>query len=201
MSVTSIKSKLFKAVSASTTAVAPAQQLSGAGDLNLTSVGVNDGSNLATTVSLTSAANLSAINFTITGTDESGAVVSEVKAGPNANTVETTQTYQTVTSISANAAVGSDVSAGFSATSTSKGVLFNGATRVRGLQALSKNAAGVFTIKDGSQTGTALLSIDTAADNPSVQIEPYIPDEGILFRNGAYVEITPLTSLTVFFDG
>lgn len=50
-------------------------------------------------VGLTSAGNLSAVNFTITGTDDQGRVISQTIAGPNANTVQTTLNYLTVTSI------------------------------------------------------------------------------------------------------
>lgn len=53
-------------------------------------------------IGLTSAGNLSAINFTITGTDDQGRVISQTIAGPNANTVNTTLNYRTVTSIVPN---------------------------------------------------------------------------------------------------
>jgi len=48
-------------------------------------------------VSLQSAANLSAISVTITGTDANDNVISETRAGPNANTVLTTKYFKTVT--------------------------------------------------------------------------------------------------------
>ena len=54
MSITPINSKLFKAVAASTTAIAAAQTLGGAGNMTLTGSSVNDGSNMDTTVTLTS---------------------------------------------------------------------------------------------------------------------------------------------------
>jgi len=44
-------------------------------------------------LTLTSASNLSGINFVFTGTDASGNVVTETLAGPNANTVTTTNQY------------------------------------------------------------------------------------------------------------
>ena len=77
MSVTPINSKLFKAVSASTTAIAIAQTLGGAGNLNLTSSSVSDGSNMDTTVTLTSTGNISGVTFTVTGTDASGSTITE----------------------------------------------------------------------------------------------------------------------------
>ena len=44
MSSTSIQAKMFKAVSASTTAIAGVQSQSGAADMTLTGTAVNDGS-------------------------------------------------------------------------------------------------------------------------------------------------------------
>ena len=56
-------------------------------------------------VTLTSANNLSAVTFTITGTDSGGNVVSETIAGPNASTVTSAKSYSTITSIRTNGAV------------------------------------------------------------------------------------------------
>ena len=69
---TDIKAKTFVPQSASTTAIAAAQTLGGAGNMNLTGSSVNDGSNMATTVTLTSTGNISGVTFTVTGTDASG---------------------------------------------------------------------------------------------------------------------------------
>ena len=56
------------------------------------------------TVSLTSADDLHLVNVTITGTYR-GAVVTETRVGPNANTVYTTQLFDTVTAVSVSAPV------------------------------------------------------------------------------------------------
>jgi hypothetical protein len=72
MSVTPINSKLFKAVAADTAAIAALQTLGGAGNMTLTGSSVNDGSNMDTTVTLTSTGNISGVTFTVTGTDASG---------------------------------------------------------------------------------------------------------------------------------
>lgn len=66
-------------------------------------------------VQLTSGANLSAINFTITGTDRNGNVISEVLAGPNVATVTSKYVYGSIVSILPSATIGaSTVSAGYS---------------------------------------------------------------------------------------
>jgi hypothetical protein len=67
---------------------------------------------IAAPITLTSVGNLSAINFTITGTTSQGLVQTEVLAGPNVNTVVSVNSYATVTTITANAAVGTAVLVG-----------------------------------------------------------------------------------------
>ena len=200
MSVTPINSKLFKAVSASTTAIAIAQTLGGAGNMTLTGSSVSDGSNMDTTVTLTSTGNISGVNFTITGTDASGSAASQTIAGPNNNTVTSTQKFLTVTQISTNGAVATNTSAGFTATSGTAGIVFAGGTRVRGLHGVSSSTAGALIIRNGSQSGTKLLEIDTPA--AAGQVDPYIPDEGVRFKDGAYIDIgAGYDSVSIFFDG
>lgn len=87
-----------------------ANDLTGAGPWssgNFVTTTIPDG--LAHQLSLTSAANLSAINITLTGTDADGKVISETIAGPNANTVETTKFFKTLTAVSASATLGANV--------------------------------------------------------------------------------------------
>jgi len=65
-------------------------------------------------VTLTSAADLSAITFTIVGLDRwGGNVITEQIVGPNANTVTGRKIYQRITSITPSATSGSNVSAGY----------------------------------------------------------------------------------------
>ena len=200
MSVTPINSKLFKAVAASTTAIAAAQQLGGAGNMTLTGSSVNDGSNMDTTVTLTSTGNISGVTFTVTGTDASGSTITEDITGPNSNTVTGSTKFLTVTQIAADAAVGTDTSAGFSATTGTAGIVFAGGTRVRGLHGVSSSTAGALIIRNGSQSGTKLLEIDTPA--AAGQVDPYIPDEGVRFKDGAYIDIgAGYDSVSIFFDG
>ncbi len=96
--------------------IAEDQQLAAAGDLTLDGVLVDFAgvAQLGTQrqVEFESAGNLSAINFTVTGTDDSGGIVRETIAGPNAGTVATELNFSTVTQIAADAAVGTDVEVG-----------------------------------------------------------------------------------------
>lgn len=81
-----------------------AAALTGAGPFVPTAPGAAD--NLGHQVSLQSAANLSAINVTVTGTDANDNVISEVHAGPNANTVLSVKYFKTVTAISVSSTLG-----------------------------------------------------------------------------------------------
>ena len=108
--------------------------------------------------------------------------------------------FLTVTQIAAGAAVATNTSAGFTATTGTQGIVFAGATRIRGLHGVSSSTAGALIIRETSQSGSKLLEIDTPA--AAGQVDPYIPDEGILFRNGAYIDISAgYDSATIFFDG
>ena len=63
---------------------------------------------LAHQISLVSTANLSGINITITGLDADGVEFSETRAGPNNNTVETSQYFKEIISISAASTLGAN---------------------------------------------------------------------------------------------
>jgi len=101
------KPVVYNWVAASTAAIAPLQSLAAAGTLTLSgqySVQNPLFANLypmVRNISLTSANNLSAVNFTITSTTGQ----QEVIAGPNNNTVETVGTFGTIQSITTNGAV------------------------------------------------------------------------------------------------
>ena len=96
--------------------IAEDQQLGAAGNLTLDGVLVDsDGvAQLGTQrqVEFESAGNLSATNFTVTGTDDSGALIEETLAGPNAGTVATSINFSTVTQIAADSSFGTDVEVG-----------------------------------------------------------------------------------------
>ena len=91
------------------------QQIGGAGDLTLDGNLVTGGVaffDVQRQVVLGSAGNLSAIDFTITGTDEQGREISETIAGPSAGDVVTSLDFLTVTQVAVSAAVGTDVDGG-----------------------------------------------------------------------------------------
>ena len=119
----------YSFIASSTTYTALAQTLAGAGNMILNGTGSDEsptrrmrltGSGFARPVTLTSTGNISAVNFTITGTDIRGAALVEVLAGPNNNTVSTTANFYSVTSIAASGAVGTATSAGIGTTGVSQ---------------------------------------------------------------------------------
>jgi hypothetical protein len=64
-------------------------------------------------VTLTSAGDLSAVNFTVTGLDRNGNPVSEIIVGPDTNTVTGVQVYSVVLSITPDATSATEVEAGW----------------------------------------------------------------------------------------
>ena len=196
--VTNVKAKRFTdGTAASTTAVAAAQTLGGAGNFTLAGGATGfAGNNMGQKITLTSGGNISAVTFTITGTDADGNTQSEDIAGPNATTVATTKYYASVTQIAADAAVGTNTSAGYN--TSQAGIVFSGRTKIRGMHGIFNGAATVaFNNTSGSGTELMGMTVDSG------DFDPYIPDNGVLFDAGAYVNIDvgKLTGLTVFFDG
>lgn len=92
------------------------QTAGGAGNLSLDGALVSNGvasAAYAQKVSLESSGNLSAVTFTITGTDADGQRITESLAGPNNNTVHSTHHFKTVSNVAVDGTVGTNVEGGF----------------------------------------------------------------------------------------
>jgi hypothetical protein len=130
--------------------------------------------------------------------------LSEVLTGPNNNTVTSTKFYNTVTQIASDGAVGTNTSAGNAAgTAGGQAVLTAGRTRVRGMHITTGGTVGNISYYNTSPvSGTSLFSFQVATTTKDY-IDPYIPDDGVLFNAGAYIDIPAGTavSVTTFFDG
>ena len=160
--------------------------------------------NLTETITVTSpSGNNTGITFSIVGTDGNGDAQTETGVtGPGAGlTVSFTDKYRTVTSIVASGSITTSISAGILGTGDLTGVVFAGRTRIRGITGTSKASAGNIVFKNTSITGTSLLTIPLTGAVSS--IDPYIPDNGVLFDAGAYVNLTAasVTGVTVYYDG
>ena len=150
-------------------------------------------------VTLTSSANNTGITFTVVGTDADGdAQTSAATTGPGAGlTVTVAGTWKSVTSITASGSITTDISAGIKGGATS-GTFYAGRTRIRGMTGVGAGA-GIMYFKNTSTSGLTQLTLDMKADT----IDPFIPDNGVMFSDGAYFQITGTspTGLTVFYDG
>lgn len=103
--------------------VALAQTTGAAGNLTLSGTLASGGSvtfDVPRRVGIYSAGALSAITFTVTGTDRQGGALSEAIAGPSNSTVLTTAKFATVTQVAASAAVGTNTEVGVTAAFESK---------------------------------------------------------------------------------
>jgi hypothetical protein len=195
--VTNVKSKYFEPDGVD------ANQVSASG--SATTLVIADGGpygNLTETITLYSSADNSGNTFTITGTDGNGDAQTEDLSGPGAAaTVNSANKYLTITSIVSDGAIATDIQAGILGTGDLTGQVFLGRTRIRGITGTSKASAGNIVFKNTSITGTTLLTIPLTGAVSS--IDPYIPDNGVLFDAGAYITVpaASVTGVTVFYDG
>jgi hypothetical protein len=195
--VSDVKSKFFEPQGADN------DQVSATG--SATTLVIADGGpygNLTETITLTSSADNSGITFTIVGTDGNGDAQTETGlTGPDTETVSFTDKYATVTSIVASGSITTQIQAGILGTGDLTGSVFAGRTRIRGITGTSKASAGNIVFKNTSITGTTLLTIPLTGAVSS--IDPYIPDNGVLFNAGAYINLTAadVTGVTVYYDG
>ena len=165
---------------------------SGAGALTLaaTTPGING---YGYKVSITGTGNEAAKNFTITGTTVGGVVVTEVVAGPNNNTVYSTNYFASVSSITVSAATAAAITVGYG------GNLALPMTRIKGLYYLASASAGTIIVTRASDS-TLLLEIDTPAAATQVN-SLYMAAEGIrtTYKTNdlATVAVTNVTAVTL----
>jgi len=206
MSGSDVRAKTFlNSLSASTAAVAALQTTSGTAAMTLTTAagtGAFHATDQAAKVTLTSGGNISGVTITLTGTDIAGNTQTEDITGPNANTVTSTKFYDTITSVAGDGSIGTNTSVGVAAGTTGgQAVIFGGRTRLKGLHATTGGTVGNATFYNTSPvSGTSFFSLQVATTTKDY-IDPYIPDEGVLFSGGAYIDLPAgtMVSLTVFY--
>jgi len=195
-----VKSKTFIDTNASSaTFVAAAAQPTSTFTLAKTSFGTNTARKITATTAGTSD---NGKTITIVGTDQNGDALTEVitLTGSAETSSGTTGAFLTITSATVSAQPSDNVSLGM--TADVFGSIFQGRTRVRQVNAESGGAVGSVLFKDGSITGTTLLTVrtgGTAGDINTVNI----PQDGILYKDGAFVTFSEVScnSATVYFDG
>ena len=153
----------------------------------------------AQTVTLTSSADNSGITFTVVGKNADGdATTSAATTGPDSTTVDVAGTWSEVTSITASGSITTNISAGVKE-GASTGTIFAGRTRIRGMYG-GGGAGRVFIKNSSATTGPNRLIVDVDSGE---DIDPYIPDNGILCEDGAYFAYdgTAVVGLSIQFDG
>ena len=89
-----------------------------------------------------------------------------------------------------------DVKATAIAAAQTDAAICAGPSRVKGILVSVPIAGGTFTIKNGA-AGTTVFSFVAPAAAQAVNI--VIPGEGIVFDSSVYVDVTTVTSVTVFY--
>lgn len=169
--------------------IALAQQAAGAGDLTLNGALVAGGVAQLDTqrkVGIASAGNLSAVTFTIYGTDQAGNVISESLAGPNNNTVSTTLDFYSVTRVAVSAAVGADVTVGTTGVGASRPIPLD--------QYVSPFNASLFCAVTGTVNYTAQYTLDDIWASAGPYTWSDHPDLTSATADGDGTYISPVTA-------
>ena len=106
--------------------------------------------------------------------------------------------WTSITSITAVGDPAGNVSAGTS--NSVAAPIFGGRLRLQGLYAVNTGTAGTITFRETSPTGRVRMQFATVGSATSSEY-PDIPDDGILFKDGGYVDYSPvnMSSITLFY--
>ena len=195
-----VKSKTFLDTNASSdTYVAAAARPTTTFTLANSSFGTNTARKITATTAGTSD---NGKTITIVGKDHNNDDATEVitLTGSAETSAGTTIAFLSITSATVSAQPADNVSLGM--TADVFGSIFQGRTRVRQVNAESGGSIGSVLFRDGSLTGTALLTVRTGATAGDINTVN-IPQDGILYKDGAFVTFdeTQCNSATVYFDG
>jgi len=137
-------------------------------------------------VTILSAGNDAAKSFTVVGTDVNGDSQTESITG--------TKFFLTIASITAVGNPAGNVSAGVNASAAN--VIFAGRSRLKGIYLTSTATAGTVDFLTTSPSGTSLMGLSSVGDADATR-DVVIPNEGVLFTDGIFVEYTVSTFLTM----
>ena len=84
-----------------------------------------------------------------------------------------------------------------SATRTSDGTLVAGPARIKGILLTTTSTAGSIVLKDGGSGGTARITLNTPA--VAEMFNALLPGEGVRFSTDVYLDLTDVSSVTVFY--
>ena len=74
-----------------------------------------------------------------------------------------------------------------------------GRCRVRSIRIIPAAGAGSVVFKDGGASGATKLTVNTIASATSADYV-LMPDQGLLFQSGIYVDVTTIASVMVFYS-
>ena len=84
-----------------------------------------------------------------------------------------------------------------SATATADGTIVAGPARIKGILLTTTTSAGSVVLKDGGASGTTRVTLNTPA--VAEMFNALLPGEGIRFTSDVYVDVTNVSSVTVFY--
>ena len=145
-------------------------------------------------LTITSGGNDSGISFTIVGTDINGTAQTESLTGANAGVATSAALFLTIASITAVGDPAGTVEAGISGDSSD--IVFAGRSRLKGAYLTSTATAGTVDFLNTSTAGTSLLKISSVALATATR-DVVIPENGVLFTDGIYLQYTVSTFLTL----
>ena len=145
-------------------------------------------------VTILSAGNDSSKSFTVVGTDVNGDAQTESITGANAGTATGAAYFLTISSITAVGNPAGNVSAGVNASAAD--VIFAGRSRLKGIYLTSTATAGTADFLNSSPVGTSVMKLSSVASATATR-DVVIPEEGVLFTSGIYIQYTVSTFLTM----
>ena len=84
-----------------------------------------------------------------------------------------------------------------SATATDDGTLVSAPARIKGMVITTAAGSGSVVFKDGGASGTTRLTLNSPAG--ADMFNALLPGQGIRFYTDVYVELTNVSSITVFY--
>ena len=87
-----------------------------------------------------------------------------------------------------------------SVTRTGDAQMINGRTRVQAIYYVSTNTAGSIRLYDGTDN-TPDPEVTLASPASAGAVDVILPDAGLLFKEGVYMDLSNVTSVTLFFYG
>ena len=145
-------------------------------------------------ITITSGGDDDGISFTVVGTDINGVAQTESITGADSGAATSSKFFLSIASITAVGDPAGTIIAGISGDSSD--IIFAGRSRLKGVYLTSTATAGTVDFLTSSTAGTSLFKISSVASATATR-DVVIPDEGVLFNEGIYIQYTVSTFLTL----